>query len=69
MGMGRSHEGCEGLSWENGVITKAPTPGDETKVLESRHRPADVRLAPPVAGTQHASLSLFRFAYRVSRSF
>jgi hypothetical protein len=52
MGMGRSHEGCDGLSWERGVIAESPAPGDETKILESRHRPADVTLAPP--GSRHA---------------
>src|SRR5262249_30950264 len=59
MGMGRSHEGRIGLSGEGNIVAEASAPGDKTKIFESRHRPADIRLAPSVAGSRHAVPSFF----------
>ncbi len=68
MGVGRSHEARIDLPGEGGIVAETAAPGDQTKVFESRHRPADIRLAPPMAGFRHAC-SAFRSAYRVSRWF
>jgi hypothetical protein len=56
MGMGRSHEARIDLPGEGGIIAETAAPGDQTKVFESRHRPADIRLASPVAGFRHAGI-------------
>ena len=61
MGVGRAHEGRIGLAGSRGIVGKAPAAGDEPPVLEARHRPADVRLAPPAAGIRHAFLPRFAF--------
>ena len=65
MGVGRAHEGRIGLAGGRGIIGEAAAPGDEPLVLEARHRPADVRLAPPAAGIRHAFRS--HFAFRLQR--
>ena len=73
MGVGRTHEGRMGLPGRRGIIGKTPAPGDEAPILEARHRPADVRRAPPAAGVRHGFLPrlrsrLQRFAARGYRA-
>ena len=61
MGVGRAHEGRISVAGGRGIIGEAPAPGDEARVFEARHRPADVRLAPPAAGIRHGSFPDLRF--------